>query len=52
MLKLQTHIYWKKKHFQKNLLCFRVIADFEADNQYDKSSIGNKTTIILKKSGI
>ena len=37
----ESHIYWKK-HFQKNPLYFRIYADFEADNETDNSSIGNK----------
>ena len=41
----QSHIQWNE-HFHKNPLYFRVNADFEADNEIDYSSIGNKTTII------
>ena len=41
----ESHIYWKK-HFHKNPLFFRIYADFEADNEKDKSSVGNKTTNI------
>ena len=35
----ESHLYWKK-HFHKNTLCFRFIADFEADNEVDGSSLG------------
>ena len=31
-----------KKHFHKNPLYFRIFADFEADNEVDGSSVGNK----------
>ena len=37
----------KKKSF-----CFRIIADFEADNEIDKSSIGSKTSIIYKQNPV
>ena len=45
----ESHFYWKK-HFHKNPLYFRIYADFEADNEKDKSSIGNKTTNIYKQN--
>ena len=41
----ESRLHWKK-HFHKNTLFFRIYADFEADNEKDNSSIGNKTTII------
>ena len=44
----ESHIQWKK-HFHKNPLYFRIYADFEADNETDNSSIGNKTTNIYKQ---
>ena len=44
----ESHIYWKK-HFHKNPLYFRIIADFEANNKKDISEIGNKTTNIYKQ---
>ena len=47
----ESHIYWKK-HFHKNPLCFRIIADFEADNEEDNSKIGNKTTNIYKQKPV
>ena len=31
----ESHLYWKKKHFQMNPLNFRKYADFEADNEID-----------------
>ena len=40
----------EKKHFQKNLIYFRIFADFEADNEIDNSNIGNKTTDINKQT--
>ena len=45
----ESHIYWKK-NFHKNPLYFRIIADFEADNEIDGSNIGNKTTNIYKQN--
>ena len=45
----ESHIYWKK-HFHKNPLFFRIYADFEADNEFENSSIGNKTTNIYKQN--
>ena len=47
----ESHIKWKK-HFYKNPLYFRIYADFEADNEIDDSSIGNKTTKIFKQNPI
>ena len=47
----ESHIQWEK-HFHKNPLCFKIYADFEADNKYDNSSIGNKTTNIFKQNPI
>ena len=47
----ESHLYWKK-HFHKNLLYFRIIADFEADNETDGSNVGNKTTIIYKQNPV
>ena len=48
----ESHIYWKKKHFHKNPLYFRIYADFEADNEKDNSIIVNKTTKIYKQNPI
>ena len=47
----ESHICWKK-HFHRNPLCFRMFAGFEADNEKDKSSIGNKTTNIYKRNPV
>ena len=41
-----NHIFTGKKHFHKNPFYFRIYADFEADNEKDNSSAGNKTTNI------
>ena len=46
-----SHLYWKK-HFHKNPLYFRIYADFEADNEKDNSSVGNKTTNIYKQNPV
>ena len=47
----ESHLYWKK-HFHKNPLYFRIIADFEADNEKDNTKIGNKTTNIYKQNPV
>ena len=47
----ESHLYWKK-HFHKKILFFRIIADFEADNEIDGSNIGNKTTNIYKENPV
>ena len=47
----ESHLYWKK-HFHKNPLYFRIIADFEADNEKDDYKIGNKTTNIYKQKPV
>ena len=44
----ESHLHWKN-HFHKNPLYFRLYADFEADNEKDNSSIGNKTSNIYKQ---
>ena len=41
-----------KKHFDKNPLFFRIYADFEANTEKDKSSMGNKTTNIYEQNPI
>ena len=43
----ESQIYWKK-YFDRNLLYFRIYADFEADNEIDNSNKDNKTTNIYK----
>ena len=47
----ESHLHWKK-HFHKNPLNFRIYAGFEADNEKDISSIGNKTTNIYKQNPV
>ena len=47
----ESHIQWKK-HFHKNPLYFRIFAGFEADNEVDGSSAGNKTTNIYKQNPV
>ena len=47
----ESHLYWKK-HFHKNPVYFRIIADFEADNEVDGSSVRNKTTNIYKQNPV
>ena len=46
-----SHLYWKK-HFLKNPLYFRFIADFEADNEVHGSSVVDKTTNIYKQNPV
>ena len=47
----ESHLHWKN-HFHKNKLYFRIYADFEADNEFYISSIGNKTTNIYKQNPV
>ena len=47
----ESHLSWKI-HFHKNLLYFRIIADFEADNEVDGSSVCNKSTNIYKQNHV
>ena len=47
----ESHLHWKN-HFHKNPLCFRIYADFEADNEKDNSIVGNKTTNIYKQNPV
>ena len=47
----ESYLYWKK-HFHKNSLNFRIIADSEADNEINNSNIGNKTTNIYKQNPV
>ena len=46
-----SHLHWKN-HFQKNPLYFSAYADFEVDNEIDKSGIGNKTINIYKQNPV
>ena len=48
----ESHLYWEKHFHHKNPLFFRIIADFEADNEKDNSKIGNKTTNIYKQNPV
>ena len=41
-----------EKSFHETPLYFRIYTDFEADNEIDISSIGNKTTNIYKRSPV
>ena len=47
----EPHIHWKK-HFHKSPIDFRIHADFEADNEKENSSIGNKTTKFYKQNPV
>ena len=47
----ESHLFWKK-YFHKNLLYFRIYADFEADNEKDNTCIGNKTINIYKQNPV
>ena len=47
----ESHLQWKNL-FHKNPLCFRIYADFEADNEKANSSIDNKTTNIYKQNPV
>ena len=50
-LSIRSQIYWNS-HFHKNQLYFRIYAEFEANNEIDNSSIGNKATINYKQNQI
>ena len=45
----ESRLYWKK-HFHKNPLNFRIIADFEADNEINGTNVRNKATNIYKQN--
>ena len=47
----ESRIQWKN-HFHKNAIYFRIYADFEAANEIDNSSVGNKTTNIYKEKPV
>ena len=47
----ESPIQWKK-YFHKNPVYFRIIADFEADNGIDNSSIGGNKINIYKQNPI
>ena len=44
----ESHLPWRDQ-FHKNPLFSRINADFEADNEIDDSSIGDKTTNIVEQ---
>ena len=52
ILELQVNHIFIEKNFHKNPLYFRIYADFEADNEKDKSSLGNETTSIYKQNPV
>ena len=47
----ESHLHWNK-HFHENPLFFWIYADFEADNEKDISSRGNKTTNVYKQNPV
>ena len=47
----ESHLH-RKKHFHQNQFYFRIYADFEADNEKDNSSMGNKTTNVHKQNPV
>ena len=47
----ESYFHWEE-HFHKNPLYFRLYASFEADNEKNISSKGNKTSIIYKQNPI
>ena len=47
----ESHLHWNK-HFHKNTLYFWIYAGFEADNQKDNCSVGNKTSNIYKQNPV
>ena len=47
----ESHLHWKNR-FHKNSSFFWIHADFEADNEIDKSSIGLITTSIYKQNPV
>ena len=47
----ESHLF-RKKHFHRNLLYFKINADFEADKEIDGSNVGNKTINIYKQNPV
>ena len=47
----ESQLYWKK-HVPKHPLFFKIVADFEADNEIDNSNTCKKTTSIYKQNPI
>ena len=46
-----SRLHWKNQ-FTKNPLYFRICAAFEADNEKNISSVGNKTIIFHKQNPV
>ena len=46
-----SHLYWKN-HFHKNPVYFRIIAEFEADNEKEDNIIVNKTSNIYQQNPV
>ena len=46
-----SQLHWKN-HFHKNPIYLRIIADFEANNEIDNSSIGNEAIKIYKQNPV
>ena len=47
----ESQFHWKN-YFHESPLYFRIYADFNADNEKDISSVGNKTTKIYKQNPV
>ena len=47
----ESHQHWKKQ-FQKNLIFFRLYADFYVDNKIDNSDIGKKQLLFAKRNPV
>ena len=47
----ESHLHWKK-HVHKNPLFLRIYADFQADDEKDNSSVGDKTSNIYKQNPV
>ena len=47
----ESRLHWRN-HFHENPLYFRRYADFEADNEKDNSSVGNKTIYIYTQNPV
>ena len=45
----ESHLHWKDQ-LHENLLYFKIIADSEADKEFNNSSVGNKITNIYKQN--
>ena len=47
----ESHLHWEN-NFHMNPIYFRIYADFDADNEEDKSIISNKTTNAYKQNPV